>query len=313
MDAQSKTKFAEQLELAGEVLPASIDKPNVLKLLELSLAEDLAPGGLENFKTPLSNKDLTSFATISPGSQLKGKIFVKQPGVIAGLPLAELVFKLLDPEMDFEKHVQDGAAVVHGQEAASVSGKGRALLAGERTALNFLGRMSGIATLTRRYVEAVAHTRAKILDTRKTTPGWRLLEKYAVRMGGGVNHRMGLYDEVLIKNNHIDAAGGVAEGIKSVQERYGDRYPVVVEVRTLDELETALAYRPTRILLDNMDNDTMRRAVQTSAGSVPLEASGNVNLETVAAIAETGVDYISSGALTHSAPVLDISMHLQAY
>jgi nicotinate-nucleotide pyrophosphorylase (carboxylating) len=173
-----------------------------------------------------------------------------------------------------------------------------------------LGRLSGIASLTRQFVDAVAHNQVKMLDTRKTAPGWRQLDKYAVRMGGGVNHRMGLFDQVLIKNNHIDASGGVSKALALVREQYGDRYPVVVEVRTLEELESALPYYPTRILLDNMDNDTMKQAVEMSAGKVPLEASGNVNLNTVGAVAETGVDYISSGALTHSAPALDISMHL---
>ena len=193
-------------------------------------------------------------------------------------------------------------AIVHGPSAA--------LFAAERTALNFLGRMSGIATLTQKYVQAVAHTGAIILDTRKTAPGHRLLDKYAVRMGGGENHRMGLYDRVLIKNNHIDASGGIEAAVERVRAKHADRYPIEIEVRTHEELQTALALNPTRIMLDNMQPDAMRIAVETAGGRVPLEASGNVSLETVAEIAETGVDYISVGALTHSAPVLDVSMHV---
>ena len=291
-------------------MPENLRQPGVLRLVELSLVEDLAPGGLAGMNAPLAHHDITSAAVLSDGSAHAGRIFARQAGVIAGMPLAELVFKTLDPTIEFNIHIEDGACVQSGQVLAIVCGDTSALLAAERTALNFLGRLSGIASLTRLYVDAVGHTQAKILDTRKTVPGWRLLDKYAVRMGGGVNHRMGLYDQVLIKNNHIDAAGGVGPALQLVQEKYGDRYPVVVEVRTLEELETALRFHPTRILLDNMENETMREAVEISAGCVLLEASGNVSLETVGAIAETGVDYISSGALTHSAPVMDISMHL---
>jgi len=198
-----------------------------------------------------------------------------------------------------------------GDRLAFVEGNGIALLAGERTALNFLGRLSGIATMTSRFVDAVAHTNAVILDTRKTAPGFRLLDKYAVRMGGGHNHRMGLYDMVLVKNNHIDAAGGLENAVKKIRDAYGSAYQIEVEVRDLDELQKALALEPSRILLDNMDLETMRRAVKVAAGKVPLEASGNVNLNTVREIAETGVDFISAGSLTHSAPVLDTSMHLE--
>ena len=223
------------------------------------------------------------------------------------------VFKVVDPEIEIEFEVTDGDRVEKGQALAVVSGEGGALLAGERTAMNFLARLSGIATLTRKFVDAVAHTKAVILDTRKTAPGYRLLDKYAVRMGGGENHRMGLYDMVLIKNNHIDAAGGIDAAVKRVRERYGDRYPLEVEVRSLEEFKLALALAPSRIMLDNMDRETMRSAVEMSGGKVPLEASGNVTINTVAEIAETGVDYISAGSLTHSAPALDISMHVNAF
>jgi nicotinate-nucleotide pyrophosphorylase (carboxylating) len=184
------------------------------------------------------------------------------------------------------------------------------MLAGERTALNFLGRMSGVATLTRKYVDAVAGTGAVILDTRKTAPGARLLDKYAVRMGGGQNHRLGLYDMVLIKDNHIDGAGSISAAVERVRSQWGHKYPIEVEVKDMDELEEALSLEPTRIMLDNMSQEMMRQAVEKAAGRVPLEASGNVSLETVRAIAETGVDYISVGALTHSAPVFDVSMRI---
>lgn len=308
MDNKLDINLTERLNLALGALPEQLQRPSVLRLLELSLAEDLFPAGLE---PPSANHDLTSSATIPGDLFLKGRIFAKKPGVIAGLPLAEAVFITLDPEVKFERIHSDGERVKGGDRLAIVEGIGIALLAGERTALNFLGRLSGIATLTSLYVAAIAHTKTKILDTRKTAPGYRLLDKYAVRMGGGHNHRMGLYDMVLVKNNHIDAAGGLENAVKKVREAYGSAYQIEVEVRTLDELETALTLEPSRILLDNMDTAMIRKAVKIAAGRVPLEASGNVNLDTVAAIAETGVDYISVGSLTHSAPVLDVSMHLE--
>ncbi len=311
MDNNQNLDLTEQLNLALRALPEELQHPSVLRLLELSLAEDLLPTGLEGLQAPLASYDLTSSATIPEGCRLQGKIFTKKQGTIAGLPLAQAVFTSLDPRVDFELLRMDGEQAEAGDILARVSGDGAALLAAERTALNFLGRLSGIATLTSRYVEAVAHTNAKILDTRKTAPGYRLLEKYAVRMGGGHNHRMGLYDMVLVKNNHIDAAGGLENAVIKVRDAYGSAYQIEVEVRNLDELETALALEPSRILLDNMDTAMMRKAVKNAAGRVPLEASGNVNLNTVREIAETGVDYISAGSLTHSAPVLDVSMHLE--
>ncbi len=190
----------------------------------------------------------------------------------------------------------------------------RNLLEAERTALNFLGHLSGIATLTRRFVEAVSGTKTKILDTRKTTPGWRLLEKYAVRQGGGHNHRLGLFDMVLIKDNHIQAAGGIVSAVLKVRryfEEKGNPLPIEVEVKNLKELEDVLPLKVDRILLDNMTRDSLREAVKVAAGRVPLEASGGVTLDTVRAIAETGVDFISVGALTHSAPALDLSMLIE--
>jgi nicotinate-nucleotide pyrophosphorylase (carboxylating) len=230
--------------------------------------------------------------------------------VIAGLDLAEAAFKTLDPEVRFVRVVQDGGLVDSGGTIARVAGKTRALLTAERTALNFLGRLSGIATLTAAYVKAVAGTGARIACTRKTTPGLRALEKYAVRAGGGVNHRFGLYDAVLVKDNHIAAAGGLAPALERLCARSGHlvKVEVEVEVDTLDQLEQALRFAIDAVLLDNMDVETLRQAVKLVAGRVKTEASGGVTLETVRKIAETGVDLISVGALTHSPRNLDSSL-----
>ena len=311
-ESQQDFDLESRLELCREILPESLRHESVLSLIELGLVEDLHPAGLGQLQENPSHYDITSAATLPLNRKLSGRVFTKKPGVVAGLPLMASVFKVVDPGIDIELKVADGDRVDADKNLAIVSGEGAALLAGERTAMNFLGRLSGIATLTRNYVDAVSHTRAVILDTRKTVPGYRLLDKYAVRMGGGENHRMGLYDRVLIKNNHIDGAGGIEAAVNRVRERYGDRYPIEVEVRTLDEFKTALALAPSFIMLDNMDLETMRQAVELSSRKVPLEASGNVTINTVAHIAETGVDYISVGSLTHSAPVLDISMHVDA-
>jgi len=266
-------------------------------LIELAVAEDIGPG------------DATSISTLPADTVLHGRIVAKAPGVIAGLPVAEAVFRRVDPAIQFIARVTDGQEVVPGELVADVTGPGRGLLAAERTALNFLQRLSGIATLTRSFVDAIATSSAAILDTRKTQPGYRILDKYAVRMGGGLNHRQALYDMILIKDNHVDGAGGILPAVA----RARDTYPalrVEVEVRNLEELRQVLAIEPPvdRAMLDNMSLDDMRRAVAMAAGRVPLEASGNVSLERVAAIAATGVDYISAGSLTHSAPALDLSM-----
>ncbi len=270
-------------------------------LIELALAEDIGPG------------DATSDATLAHDTTLTGCITAKVPGVIAGLPVAELVFLHVEESIRFRPRVQDGQEVVAGEIVAEVSGPAPSLLAAERLALNFLQRMSGIATLTRDYVDAVAATDATVLDTRKTVPGHRLLDKYAVRMGGGVNHRMALFDMMLIKDNHIDGAGGLTPAVERARAARPD-LPIEVEVRTLDELREALEITPPidRIMLDNMTLPTMRQAVALTAGRVPLEASGNVTLETVADIAATGVDFISVGALTHSVQALDLSMKVTA-
>jgi nicotinate-nucleotide pyrophosphorylase (carboxylating) len=305
-----KNDMNTRWDLCLEILPESLRHASVLSLLTMSLEEDLHPDGLEQIQEDPAQYDITSVATLPSDQLLEGRVFTRKPGVIAGMPLMASVFNLIDPGIDIQYKVADGERVETGQYLAKVKGKGGAFLAGERTAMNFLGRLSGIATLTRKFVDAVAHTNAIILDTRKTAPGYRLLDKYAVRMGGGENHRMGLYDMVLIKNNHIDAAGGIEPAVERVRDRYGDKYSIEVEVRTLGEFTKALALEPTRIMLDNIDLETMRRAVELSNGKVSLEASGNVTINTVAEIAETGVDYISAGSLTHSAPVLDISMHV---
>ena len=306
MDESSR---ATALDHAGRVLPETLRHPAVLELLRLSVAEDTDPDGTwqPGHAVP-AERDLTSRATIGPEARLEGRLVAKEAGVVAGLPLAEALFTLVDEQLALNPRIEDGDRVEAGQVLADVAGPGRALLTAERPALNVVGRLSGVATLTRRFVEAVAHTDAQILDTRKTLPGARRPDKYAVRQGGGTNHRMGLFDVVLVKENHVDAAGGITAALQRVRNRYGDQYPVEVEVRSLDELAEALKADPDVILLDNMDPPTLRRAVDRAGVRVPLEASGNVTLETVATVAETGVDRISVGALTHSASTLDLSI-----
>lgn len=269
-------------------------------LVHLALEEDLGERG-----------DVTSEATLPPDAHVRGQIIAKESGVIAGLPAVKAVYEALDTDVVVTFLLPDGSRVAPGELACEISGRSRSLLSGERVALNFLQHLSGIATLTARFVDAISGTGAVILDTRKTTPGWRLLAKYAVRMGGGQNHRMGLYDEVLIKNNHVDAGDGVATAIRLVRAYpKASGLPIVVEVRDFDELREALALNVDRILLDNMDEPQMREATRLAAGRVPLEASGNITLGRVRAVAETGVDFISVGELTHSAPALDLSMRL---
>ena len=269
--------------------------PEVVALLERALAEDIGSG------------DVTTDWIIPAAQQSKAILIAKAPGVVAGLGVAAMVFHLLDERIAFQPQVNDGAQLGIGDVAARIQGPTRSILTGERLALNFLQRLSGIATLTRAHVDAVAGTRAVILDTRKTTPGLRTLEKYAVRMGGGSNHRIGLYDMVLIKDNHIQAAGSITEAVRRVRERNEGRLLIEVEIRTFDELNEALALDVDRIMLDNMNWEQMRQAVALVAGRVPLEASGNVTLDRVRRIADTGVDYISSGSLTHSVKALDLS------
>ncbi len=290
------------------ILPVALRHPSVFTLLQLSIAEDVDPEGNWSPDEDAAARDVTSVATLDAEDRLEGRLVAKESGVIAGLPLARALFRLVDPDLTLSPLVEEGDQIEAGQTIASVSGPGPSLLTAERPALNFVGRLSGIATRTRRFVDAVAHTDADILDTRKTLPGHRRPDKYAVRQGGGRNHRMGLHDMVLIKDNHIDGAGGITEAMQRTRETHGDTYPIEVEVKTLDELDEALALSPDVILLDNMALDTLRQAVERTDERVPLEASGGVTLDTVSAVAETGVDAISVGALTHSASALDVSI-----
>ena len=251
--------------------------------------------------------DVTTDNIVPADASLRGRIIAKQTGVVAGLTIAEAVFRELDERITFTPQVTDGSKVDTKTIVADVVGPARALLTGERTALNFLGRMSGIATLTRQFVDAVAGTRAVILDTRKTAPGLRLTDKLAVRIGGGQNHRTGLFDMVLIKDNHIDFAGSITAAVTRVRES-GTNLEIEVETRTLEHVREALALEVERILLDNMSLELMREAVQLTNGRAKLEASGNVSLENVLEVARTGVDFISVGALTHSPKVFDVSL-----
>lgn len=256
--------------------------------------------------------DVTSNATIAPDSMYRGAFLVKAEGVIAGLEVVRQTFAQVDERIEFRSHVADGTRVQPGDVVAEAFGPARSLLTAERVALNFLQRMSGIATLTRQYIDAVSGTKAQILDTRKTVPGLRLLDKWAVAVAGGTNHRIGLYDMALIKDNHIVAAGGVTPAVERVRAYDSGKRPIEVEVTHLDQVHEALALNVDQVMLDNMPLEAMRAAVRLVDGAVPLEASGNVSLETVRAIAETGVDYISVGKLTHSVTALDVSFDLQS-
>lgn len=269
--------------------------PEIVASVQRALAEDIGEG------------DATTNSIVPPDAQLTGHIVSKADGIVAGLDVASLVFTLVDERVSFVSTLAEGSAVKAATTLAEVSGNARALLTGERTALNFLGRMSGIASLTRQFVEAVAGTKASILDTRKTAPGLRRIDKLAVERGGGQNHRTGLFDMVLIKDNHIDFAGSLAEAVRRARES-NTGLGIEVETRTLADVEEALKLGVERILLDNMSLEAMRQAVKLTAGRAKLEASGNVTLQTVRDIAETGVDYISVGALTHSPKVFDVSL-----
>ncbi len=268
--------------------------PEIISAIRRALQEDIG------------EEDVTTNSIVPLAATMRGQIIAKQAGVVAGLDVARATYMLLDEDVGFETCVAEGARVEKWQVLASVSGRARALLTAERTALNLLGRMSGIATLARQFVDAVAGTQATILDTRKTAPGLRALDKRAVRRGGAQNHRAGLYDMVLIKDNHIDFAGSLAEAVRRVRAT-GTRLEIEVEARTLEDVQEALALGVKRILLDNMSVETMRQAVSLSAGRAQLEASGNVSLENVHRVAETGVDYISVGYLTHSVQAFDVS------
>ncbi len=269
-------------------------------LIQWALAEDLGKWG-----------DITTRAIASQPAICRAEIIAKAAGVVAGLEIAKSVFRYCSRKLTFVQPVNDGEWVEPMQPLLGISGPCDRLLTAERTALNFLGRLSGIATLTRRFVDAIQGTQARILDTRKTTPGWRVLEKYAVRCGGGFNHRMGLYDMILIKDNHIIAAGSITRAVNQCRrflQRNHIKALIEVEAKTLAEVEEATALGVDRIMLDNMPTTLMKQAVDWVHGRIPLEASGNVTLENVRQVAETGVDFISIGALTHSARNLDVSL-----
>ena len=272
-----------------------------LALIDLALAEDVGSG------------DITTLSTVPAHRRASGVFLARSDGVISGLACVHAVYARVDPEVIVNERLHDGDVVQRGDIIASVEGPARALLTGERVALNFLQRLSGVATITREYVRAVEGTNARIIDTRKTTPGMRTLQKQAIRHGGGHNHRLGLADGVLIKDNHLQAIGTanrVTRAIQAARDFAPHTLKIEVEVTTLEQLDEALAAKADVILLDNMDAPTMAEAVRRTAGRALLEASGGITLETLRTIAETGVDLISAGALTHSAPSLDISLEL---
>jgi nicotinate-nucleotide pyrophosphorylase (carboxylating) len=292
-------------EIKTAMRKQAVSRADMAAAIQRALAEDVQDG------------DVTTLCTVAADATYEGKFIAKATGVVAGLTVAQLTFDLVallygaGQTVNFGAHVVDGQAVERGAVIATVQGPGQVLLTAERTALNFMQRMSGIATLTAHYVEAVRGTNAQILDTRKTAPGLRALDKWAVALGGGTNHRHGLYDMVLIKENHVAAAGGIRAAVERVRKGDQRNRPIEVEVRSLAELQEALPLRVDQIMLDNMDLTQMSEAVRLTNGATPLEASGNVSLTTVAAIAATGVDYISVGKLTHSVEAFDISFLLK--
>ncbi len=277
---------------------------NLLKwakpLIELALQEDIGDG------------DITTNAIVPEESQTNALLIAKSEGVIAGLSVAKAVFdSIKDKSIVWILHKRDGDEVMPGDLIAELRGNNRVLLTGERTALNFLQRMSGIASYTRLFVEQLEGTNTRLLDTRKTLPGFRMLDKYSVKTGGGVNHRIGLFDMVMIKDNHIKIANGITNAVNNVRETYGDKYKIEVETTNLSEVEEALSAEADIIMLDNMNIDLMTEAIAIIGDRAETEASGNVNLNNIREIAETGVNYISVGALTHSVNALDISMKIK--
>ncbi|MCL3779750.1 carboxylating nicotinate-nucleotide diphosphorylase [Prolixibacteraceae bacterium JC049] len=268
-------------------------------LIDKALEEDISIG------------DVTTDNLIPADSQTKATMTAKAEGVVAGLDVAEWVFKKLDANVTFTRHLNDGDRVKRGMLIAEIEGSFRALLSGERVALNFLQRMSGVASATVQYVDAIKNYKTEILDTRKTLPGYRSLDKYSVAAGGGMNHRIGLYDMVMIKDNHIKVAGSITNAVNEIRPKIADGIKIEVETTNLDEVKEALAAKADVIMLDNMDNTTMTEAVQIINGAAKVEASGNMNLARVKEVAETGVDFISIGALTHSVMALDISQNIE--
>ncbi len=269
------------------------------ELIELALKEDIGSG------------DITTDATVSPDTDGTGDVIAKDDFILAGLDVARNVFTCLDPQVFFSTTFKDGAIVKTGQIVFSVQGKLCAILKAERTSLNFIQRLSGIATLTRTYVDRLKESNVRIVDTRKTTPGWRVLEKYAVKIGGGSNHRTGLFDGVLIKDNHISACGGIRTAVDRARKRIHHLVKIEVEVTDMAELAEALSAGADVIMLDNMTRDQIRKAVKKINSRALVEVSGGVNLDNLAQLAETGVDFISVGALTHSAKSVDMSMKIR--
>ncbi|BCW92802.1 MAG: nicotinate-nucleotide diphosphorylase (carboxylating) [Thermoanaerobaculum sp.] len=269
---------------------------NLPPLLALAFSEDLP--------------DITGNAIFTAEAHAQARIIAKKDGVLAGVPAAGFAFRFLDPRCQVEFHLRDGSAVTAGQTVLEVWGPARALLAAERTALNFLMRLSGVATFTRKFVSQLDGTGCRLLDTRKTTPGFRRLEKHAVRCGGGTNHRMGLFDAAMIKDTHIAACGSITQAVARVRKVWGEKVPLIVECASLEQVDEALACHVPHLLLDNMDLPTLRQAVAKAKGKAVLEASGGVQLENVREVALTGVDFVSVGAITHSAPALDCSMEV---
>ena len=278
-----------------------MDPDDYRQIVQLALTEDLADGG-----------DITTRATVPDDTTASGDLVARRPGVVAGLEVTAYVFERVDPKVEFQAGVADGDRVQAGNVIASVRGRAVSILIAERTALTLLGRMSGVATATAQFVDAIEGTGTRISDTRKTMPGFRALDKYSVVAGGGVNHRMGLYDAVMIKDNHLVAAGSIADAVGAAREAVGSGVTIVVEVETLGQLEEVLATGADRVLLDNMDLATLRKAVVTVGSKIVTEASGGVTLENVRDVAETGVDIISIGWITHSAPQLDIALDFRS-
>jgi len=270
------------------------------KLVRTALEEDLGRAG-----------DITTLATIPAGTQAIAVMAARKAGVIAGLPVAQETFRQIDPSLKFEILHADGSKVAAGTALARISGEARSILTAERVALNFVSRMCGTATLTARHAELIAHTKAKVCCTRKTTPGLRALEKYAVRCGGGMNHRFGLDDAILIKDNHIAVSGSITAALRAAKAAIGHLVKIEIEVDNLDQLDEVLAEGADVVLLDNMTPDQMREAVRRIAGRMKTEASGGVRLDNIKEIAEAGVDLVSSGSITHSAPVLDIGLDIE--
>jgi nicotinate-nucleotide pyrophosphorylase (carboxylating) len=268
------------------------------ELITLALKEDIGDG------------DITTTSIISSGEKAKACFLTKSSGRIAGMKVAEMVFRKLDPSLNWYPKISDGAKVISDTVLVEFDGSYKALLSGERTALNFLQRMSGIATLTSEFVEEVEGTKTKILDTRKTLPGFRVLDKYSVKMGGGINHRMGLYDFVMIKDNHIKVAGSISEAVKTIKQKLDNRIKIEVETRTLSEVEEAILSYVDIIMLDNMSLEKMTEAVKLINKRTAVEASGSISLSNVRQVAQTGVDFISVGALTHSVKAFDISQYI---